>query len=210
MLVKGGEVAKAEVEALDSRAKVIIAACEMIGEDPSSSLSVRAVAARAGVSMGSLRHHFPTQRALRDTVLETIYDVVAADDQLIHDTSVPPRDRLVGCLRQILAAAVGDQARQAWTKVFDAFIVAEPTAGTRESYLAMDAEGRRRVEHWLTVLADEGVLRAGDTIQQARFLSTVCNGLSIERALPADDSILHTETETLYAAVDAVLAAPDQ
>jgi AcrR family transcriptional regulator len=198
-------VAEREVDGLDSRAKVIIAACEMIGEDPSSTLSVRAVAARAGVSMGSLRHHFPTQRALRDAVLATIYDVVTSDDQIIHDTSVPARDRLVQCLRQILAPGVGEEARQAWMTVFDAFIASEPTDGARQSYRAMDAEGRRRVEHWLTVLADEGVLRPGDMIQQARFLTTVCNGLSIERALPADDSILQSETETLYAAADSVL-----
>ncbi|MEE3851766.1 TetR/AcrR family transcriptional regulator [Gordonia sp. LSe1-13] len=198
-------MAKPEVKALDSRAKVIIAACQMIGEDPSSTLSVRAVAARAGVSMGSLRHHFPTQRALRDAVLETIYDVVAADDQIIHDTSVPVRDRLAQCLRQMFAPGVGEEARQAWIKVFEGFIVPEPTADTRQAYMALDVEGRRRVEHWLAVLANEGVLRPGDRIQQARFLTTVCTGLSIERALPAEDSILHTETETLYAAVDAVL-----
>jgi hypothetical protein len=36
-------------------------------------------------------------------------------------------------------------------------------------------------------------------------LLTILNGLSIERALPADESILKTETETLYTAVDCVL-----
>ena len=196
---------KDQVKALDSRAKVIIAACEMIDEDPSSTLSVRAVASRAGVSMGSLRHHFPTQRALRDAVLATIYDVVAANDQIIHDTSVPARDRLVQCLRQIFAPGVGDEARRAWIKVFDAFIVPDPTPDIRRSYLAMEAEGRRRVEHWLTVLANEGALRDGDTTAQARFLSTVCNGLSIERALPVEASVLHAEPVSLSAAVDAVV-----
>jgi hypothetical protein len=39
-----------------------------------------------------------------------------------------------------------------------------------------------------------------------KFLLTVLNGLSIERALPADDSILKSETETLYMAVDCVLS----
>lgn len=41
-----------------------------------------------------------------------------------------------------------------------------------------------------------------------RFLLTVLQGLSIERALPAEDSILKSETETLYMAVDCVLNAP--
>jgi AcrR family transcriptional regulator len=207
--LREGKGAMAEKKELDSRAKVIIAACEMIGEDPASTLSVRAVASRAGVSMGSLRHHFPTQRALRDAVLQTIYDVATPDDEIIHDRSVPARDRLVKCLRQVVAPQVGDEARQAWIKVFDAFIVPDPTDETRASYLAMTTEGVRRMERWLTVLAEEGVLVDGDVTQQANFLSAVVSGVSIERALPADLSILERETATLYMAVDALVKAPE-
>ncbi|MEV0250547.1 helix-turn-helix domain-containing protein [Nocardia sp. NPDC050712] len=190
---------------LDSRAKVIVAACEMLGEDAGARLSVRAVAARAGVSMGSLRHHFPTQRALRATVLETIYAVVTSDDQVIHDRSVPARDRLVQCLRLTLAPGVGAPSRQAWRTVFEAFIAREPDEHARENYLAMSAEGQRRLEYWLTVLAEEGALPADDVARCTRFLSTVLNGLALDRALPAEETILRTETESLYLAVDAVL-----
>ncbi|MGX6511701.1 TetR family transcriptional regulator [Rhodococcus sp. SJ-2] len=190
---------------LDTKARIIIAACEMIDEDPASTLSVRAVAARARVSMGSLRHHFPTQRALRDAVLETIYDVVTPDNEIIHDRSIPARDRLVQCLRQVLAVEVGEQARQAWIKLFDAFVVPEPTDDIRTAYLAMTSEGQRRVEHWLTLLAKEGALPEGDIVAHSRFLNTVLNGLSIERALPADHSVVEREIEILYIAVDSIL-----
>ena len=44
--------------------------------------------------------------------------------------------------------------------------------------------------------------------QRARFLSTVVNGLMMERALPADGVRLDAETATLRLAVCAVLAAP--
>lgn len=193
---------------LDSRAKVIIAACEMLGEDQASTLSVRAVAARAGVSMGSLRHHFPTQRALRDAVLETIYDVVTTDDQIIHDESVPARDRLVQCLRLVLAPLVGDKARESWIKFTASFVEPEPTEQLRSSYAALVDEGKRRVEHWLGVLDKEGAVIDGDLGQHATFLNTVLSGLSIDRAMPIDHSVLHTETATLYFAVDAVLETP--
>lgn len=190
---------------LDSRAKIIIAACTMIGEDPASTLSVRSVASRAGVSMGSLRHHFPTQRALRSAVISTIYDVVASDDSIIGDRSVPARDRLVRCLRQPLAAEVGEQARQAWIKFFDAFVAPEPTEDIRTAYSAMVAEGQNRVERWLTTLAEEGALAVDDIERGARFLNTVLNALSLERALPTDAPILQRENEVLYFAVDSVL-----
>ena len=52
-----------------SRERVLAAAAAMLAEDVTATLSVRAVAARAEVSTGSLRFHFPTQRALQDAVL---------------------------------------------------------------------------------------------------------------------------------------------
>ncbi|MBB4689718.1 TetR/AcrR family transcriptional regulator [Amycolatopsis jiangsuensis] len=191
-----------------SRDKVLRAAMAMFGEDQGARLSVRAVAARAGVSTGSLRYHFPTQRALQDAVLAGIYDAVSPGDR-IHDRTAPARDRLIDCLRQVLTlAGVGDQARAAWREVFTAYIEPEPTDENRAAYLAIDREAHRRVEYWLTVLRDEGSLAEGDNARRARFLVTVLNGLSIARSLPSENSILATETETLHAAVDHVLTSP--
>ncbi|RKN49181.1 TetR/AcrR family transcriptional regulator [Micromonospora endolithica] len=190
-----------------SRERILAAAVAMFGEDVTARLSVRAVAARAGVSTGSLRFHFPTQRALQDAVLARIYDHVFPDDP-IHDRSLPARDRLVNCLRQVLApAGVGEQAREAWSRAHEAYITSDPTEEVRAAYLAMEREGWRRIEYWLTVLADEGALPKEDHARRVRFLLTVLNGLSIERALPAEASILKAETETLYTAVDCVLDA---
>ncbi|MGW6740655.1 TetR/AcrR family transcriptional regulator [Streptomyces sp. NPDC055025] len=192
-------------EGVGTRDRILAAAAAMIGEDPSVNLSVRAVAARAGVSTGSLRHFFPTQRELRDAVLAVIYDHVVSEDG-IHDRSVPARDRLVNCLRQVLApAGVGERAREAWGRLFETFIASEPTDEVRAAYLAMDREGQRRVESWLAILTQEGALAAGENTRRARFLMTVLNGLATERALPAEKSILRSETETLYMAVDCVL-----
>ena len=192
---------------LSSRDKVLLAAMTMFGEDPGATLSVRAVASRAGVSTGSLRYHFPTQRELQDEVLTRVYDLVISDER-IHDSSVPARDRLVGCLRQVLAGVgVGAPAREAMRKVAEDFIAPEPTEEIRAVYLTIERETRRRVEYWLTVLVNEGALPEGDNPRRARFLLTVINGLGLERALPAEDSILQTETDTLYTAVDCVLGS---
>ncbi|MEV4706237.1 TetR/AcrR family transcriptional regulator [Actinoplanes sp. NPDC049316] len=192
---------------IGSRERILAAAAAMLAEDVTATLSVRAVAARAEVSTGSLRFHFPTQRALRDAVLARIYGGLFSDDP-IQDRSLPARDRLVNCLRQVLApAGVGQQAREAWTKAYQTYIASDPTDEVRTAYLALEREGRRRIEYWLTVLADEGALPEEDHTSRARFLSTVLNGLSIERALPAEDSILQSETETLYTAVDCILTA---
>lgn len=195
--------------AIGTRERIIIAAAEMVSADPSARLSVRAVAARAGVSPGSLRYHFPTQRELQDTVLRTIYEVVAPDDR-INDQSIPARDRLVECLRNVLApAGVGAQARESWAQIYEAFIAPEPTAESTEAYQAFWQQAQRRVEGWLAVLTAEGAVstgpETGDLTERVRFLMTVVDGLSVERALPSEESTLAAETATLYLAVDAVL-----
>lgn len=195
-----------DTSGLGSRDKVLLAAMQLFGENPAANLSVRAIAARAGVSTGSLRHHFPTQRALQEEMLTRIYDLVAPDED-IHDRSIPAQDRLVGCLRQVLApAGAGEQARKALRTVVEQFVAPEPDEELRAAYAAIEQEAHRRVQYWLTVLADEGALAPGDNARRARFLITVVNGLGLERALPGDHSTLQSESETLYSAVDWVLS----
>lgn len=190
---------------LSTRSKIIKAAVEMVSRDVTTSLSVRNVAEQAQVSVGSLRYHFPTQQSLHDEVMKHIYSTVLSDDP-IHDSSVPARDRLVSCLRQVLAPiGVGAQARAEWRTVFDAFIPSETSGQVDAAHAAVVREGRRRVEYWLAVLTEEGELLDGDNPRSARFLCTVLNGLAIERALPADDSLLEAETAALYTAADCVL-----
>jgi AcrR family transcriptional regulator len=188
-----------------TRDKILIAAATMIGEDPTARLSVRAVAARAGVSTGSLRHFFPTQQQLLDTVVAGIYDVAIPGDPL-HETGRPAVDRLVACLQQILSlVGTGERAREAWWSTFQAYVGSQPSDGAVTTYLTLERDGRRRIEQWLAVLTEEGAIPAGDDVRRARFLSTVLNGIAIERALPADGPRLATEEDTLRLAVLSVV-----
>lgn len=218
-----------------TRERILAAAAAIIGEDGiTARLSVRAVAARAEVSVGSLRHHFPTQQTLRDEVMRRVYDWMLPESS-IGDRTIPARDRLVGCLRGVLEmSGAGAEARSNMIALTRSFIAVEPTEPVREAYLAMQRDGQRRMEQWLRVLAAEGAVAgiagarstvvgeaeptdatedalADDTAAEqaiargARFLATVLDGLALERALPAHDSLAQGETEALYTAVDAVL-----
>ncbi|MCQ4202718.1 TetR/AcrR family transcriptional regulator [Streptomyces sp. NPDC060311] len=191
---------------MDTRERILQAAAEMFAEDVTAKLSVRAVAARAGVSTGSLRFHFPTQRALQDSLLTRIYEHLLPGDP-IRDRALPPRERLLNCLRQVLAlTGTNEEARAAWGVTYRTFIEPEPTEQVRAAYLRFEREAERRVQHWLAVLAEEGALPPGDHTRNVRFLLAVLNGLSFERALPTRESVLVAETETLKAAVDHVLS----
>ncbi|MDA3650065.1 TetR/AcrR family transcriptional regulator [Saccharopolyspora indica] len=192
-------------EGLSSRERILWAAAKMLGEKPGAALSVRAVAARADVSTGSLRHHFPTQRALMDAVLAVVYDMVLPQES-IHDSSIPAADRLIACLQRLLAPeGAKTSPREAWILAFDRYIRPEPTPEVREEALALEREMLRRIEYCLSVLQNEGAIEAGDNTRRAKFLMTVVSGLSIAQALPAESSRLQDEHDALRTAVDSIV-----
>lgn len=190
-----------------TRDKILIAAATMLGENPTARLSVRAVAARAQVSTGSLRHFFPTQRELIDTVVEGMHALDIPDDP-IHDLALTPTERLLACLRLMLAqVGVGERARQQWGALYEAYVASPPSDDEATTYRTLERMGRRRIERWLSVLIEEGAIPAGGIEQRARFLATVLTGLMTERALPTEAMRIETETETLRLAIHATTTA---
>ncbi|MFJ2541457.1 TetR/AcrR family transcriptional regulator [Microbacterium sp. NPDC087589] len=187
-----------------TRSKILIAAATMLGENPTARLSVRAVAARAQVSTGSLRHFFPTQRELVETVVAAMYDLQIPDDP-INDHSLSPEERLVACLQLLLFhVGVGDRARQQWASLYEAYVATAPSEDEAAVYLALDRMGRHRIEQWLTTLVDEGATPGGELEARARFLATVTSGIATERALPSETVRVDSENATLRLAVHAV------
>lgn len=197
----------ARSETPGTRDKILIAAATMLGENPTARLSVRAVAARAQVSTGSLRHFFPTQRALVDTVIAGLHDLDVPDDP-IHDHTRTPSERLVAGLQLFLAqVGAGDRARQHWGALYEAYVASPPSDDEAVTYLALERLGRRRIERWLAVLVEEGAIASGGIEQRARFLATVLDGLTTRRALPSEALQVENEIETLRVAVHAVTTA---
>ena len=188
-----------------TRDKILIAAATMLAEDPTARLSVRAVAARAGVSVGSLRHFFPTQRELIDTVVAGLHSLDVPDDPM-DDASSSPSDRLVGCLQSLLAEiGAGERARDYVSSLHRAYVASPPDPESEHVFQALERLGVQRVVRWLTTLRAEEALATGDVEQQARFLLTVVDGLALERALPGAQARLIHERDTLRLAVSAVV-----
>jgi len=182
----------------------IIAAATAMMEEGAPRLSVRAVAARAEVGASTLRHHFPTQRDLVNAALTATYDAAMSDER-IRDTSIPARERLRECIWRLLEPfSTPSAAREVWTKLLNTFADAETDAKLRAGYEVLVVQAERRIGAWLAILEDEGALPPGDSIRRTDLLLTVVDGLSIARALPADESRLEEETATLAFAVDAV------
>lgn len=188
---------------MSTRDRIIAAATEMM-RDGAPRLSVRAVAAHAGVGASTLRHHFPTQRDLINAALTATYDA-AMPDERIRDISLPPRERLRECLRRLLDPFdTPAEAREVWTNLLRMFAEAESDPKTRAGYDVLVDQAERKVRAWLAILEDEGALAPGDDATRSDFLLTFVDGLSIARALPPTDQRFEEETRTLAFAVDAV------
>ena len=191
----------------DTRTKIISAATGILLEGAESGPSVRAVAARAQVGVGTLRHHFPTQRALLDAALDSIYSD-ALPDERIQDSSVPAVERLLECMGNLLTPVGSpEQARELWRHVFRTFVDTDPQRGG-PAYDAVTRYSRQRVESWLAVLAAEGALASGDHGLRARYLLTVADGLAIDRVLPGEGLSDSDVSVILRVAVDTVLQGP--
>lgn len=191
-----------------TRDKILVAAATMLGEDPTARLSVRAVAARAGVSVGSLRHFFPTQRELLDTVITGLQALDVPDDPMSDDSS-SPSDRLTACLQLLLAeSGSGQQARDYLGSLYRSYVASPPDAEAQRTFDALERLAVDRVVRWLAVLRDEGALAAGEIERQARFLLTVVNGLALERALPGAQARIVHEHDTLALAVSTLVVVP--
>lgn len=184
-----------------TRDRILLAAIEIARAGDGARVSVRNVAVRAGVGMGTLRYHFRTQRELLDAVLASIYEESLPDDR-IRDVSVPATDRLLECLWHLVTPIGLDMAaRRSWAEVFRTFIDPEAPETERAGYIELHRGASRRVESWLSILVEEGSLAAGDNTERARFLLAVVNGVAIQRALPSDVAPLEVETMVLRTAV---------
>lgn len=186
------------------RDQIVEAARRLLAADPESSPTVRAVAQEAGIGASTLRHYFPTQRALRDAVLDRALEEPPSE-LAIRDSGRPPAERLSECLQQLLPpqALVDDLPFSRWAEALTSVFGPEATAESRLAWAANGAQLRRRVAGWLAVLAGEGAVTPGSEERSARLLMTVVDGLAASRILPV---ARHDPAEELQVLDDAVAA----
>lgn len=165
--------------AVDRRQQVVDAASRIAAERGFGALSVRAVAARAGIGASTLRHYYPTQRDLYDAVVRASLDAQLTDGR-VADRSVPPGDRLVECLAQLLPRDEGGRGDlRGWLALHTAAVGPGRSEEGARLLAALTRHGRERVDGWLAVLGDEGALRPVPREQLAVALLAVVDGLCL-------------------------------
>lgn len=194
--------------AAENRGRILAAAAAMLAENPAARLSVRAVAQRAGISTGSLRHVFPTQRDLIDGVVAEIAALqnAATPDEALLDTDQPAVDRLLDLLRRTLHDSLANDL--ALNQLRAALTHPEQVASDDDAAptLALERLALHQMASWVSTLRTEATYDSTPD-EAARFLSTVLTGLVTEHALPGGLGRRATHDRTLRLAATAVLAA---
>lgn len=191
----------------ERREQIVRAARELVAEKGTTGLSVRAVAARAGVGASTLRYYFPSQRELYEAVFAAAFDDTLLDLR-IHDTAVPPGERLAECLMQLLPPAPPpEQAVERWMGTIAATFGPGAAPEPRLAWTAISRRARARMLAWLEVLAAEAAVSADRPTMErnALLLLTVVDGLALGRLVPIERVEEAQERGVLADAVAAVL-----
>ena len=191
-------IAVNEGEGQLSKRDEIIAAAIRLAErsDPGqANLSVRAVAAEAGVGASTLRHYFPTQSELHEAVALRSIDTVISDFS-ITDASIDPGQRLFQCCAQFLPTHERREIQlELWFSMHLHALGPEKAAVSRRLLEHGHRVTYDRLHRWLNALAAEGHLDPAEAAPAATALFTTIDGIALH-------SIITPETMTVNAAHD--------
>jgi AcrR family transcriptional regulator len=178
------------------RELILNAAVGLAHTEGLSGLSVRSVAAAAGIGATTLRSYFPSQAQLHRAVAERMVTASLTDEPL-RDRSRPAVDRLEACLVQFLPGTIDERGLQSWFALLALALGPEADAGVRELMRTGNAESAAVVARWLGVLAEDGVAVRGEpALLAARFTSLV-SGLHLMVLLEGTPAALEQARETV-------------
>ena len=127
------------------------AAVEVMAEDGYEGASTRDMAARAGVSVAALYHHFPSKLGLLEAFLDEAYDVTLAR----IERRLAGVEGAVARLENVVGTLV-------WTHLHDVFAQRASIVAVRE-YTRLDVPERAAIEVKRKALLDlvEGIVNEG-------------------------------------------------
>lgn len=169
---------------MDRRSQILQAASAIVAERGIVALSVRNVAAAAGIGASTLRHYFPSQKDLYDAFLGDAFHSQLSDMR-IQDSRVEPAERLMECMAQFLPPdETGKAALEGWFFLYSSSIGPERTEQGVRLLATLTRHARDRVERWLGTLDGEGALRDGSVSDHATLLLSLVDGLSLQIVAP--------------------------
>jgi AcrR family transcriptional regulator len=191
------------VEESVRRRDVAEAVWRVVRRDGLEGASVRAVAGEAGLSMGSLRHYFPSQSELHVFAMRLVTDRIRARVEALPSTP-DPRHRAMGVLEQMLPMDADRRAESEVWLAFSARALIDPELG------ALRDEGwdllREVCDNLVRRFADAGALAPGiDPDVEAARLHALVDGLLVHGVLRPSRADPSTLRQVLARHLDALV-----
>ncbi|WP_087484206.1 TetR/AcrR family transcriptional regulator [Brachybacterium massiliense] len=178
------------------RSALVATMIAVVAEQGFEGLTVRAVAARAGVSPGSVQHHFPSKSAMLDAALDAIAQAAAARGGELEAIADPSQR-----LHALVDLLVPDGADHAATRVWLAVAArAGIDPSTQESYRRLWASLRDQVR--LLIAAASGRLEGAQEVS-AELIALV-DGLAL--SVVAEGQEPEAARRLVHRRVDALIA----
>ncbi|MGF3056239.1 TetR/AcrR family transcriptional regulator [Microbacterium sp. YY-01] len=194
--------------AVTNRREQILDAARTIAADQGlDHVSVRAVAAAAGIAPSTLRHYFATQAELHEALAEAMM-TASFTDRRIHDATVDPADRLYECLYQFLPF---DELPPGFASMWFAGYSSAlgPQAAPAHQRLIVHAQkiGAQAVRRWLHTLATEGSVSPATIEPATTTLLAYLDGVTLHMLADPERVTIETAREGLRFTIRGVLYA---
>lgn len=180
-----------------SRNQIIEAASRLVAQHGVTATTMRAVAAEAGVSTGSVTHYFEDKAELMEEVLRHTGDLLA---QRVT-TAVGKRKGLDAAKKATLGLLPLDEERLGCWRIWVAFWAAGPTEPSSDGSFAEGyREWRSLLRRHLQEAIEAGELPAGlDLGHEIRVLGTLAAGTGVlAGANQSDRGRLHRRAQRIF------------
>ncbi|GAA4283582.1 TetR family transcriptional regulator C-terminal domain-containing protein [Brevibacterium daeguense] len=154
-----------------TRDSIVRAMIEIIAAQGFEGLSVRGVAADAGVSAGAVQHHFPTREAMLGAAMSAITDLASTRGSDLEDIAEPV-ERLHALVDLLVPGSPSDRVARVWL-AFAARAAVDGPTGSEYARLW----SRIRVQLRLLIAAAGG--NAGTVERASRELLALLDGLAL-------------------------------
>ncbi|MGL5930530.1 MAG: TetR/AcrR family transcriptional regulator [Dermatophilaceae bacterium] len=185
---------------LTPSARIVDAVIDLVGEGGMEGVSVRTVAARAGVSVGAVQHHFPTKAAMLLAANERIGAVVVERIQGLLARSRTPATALRSLARTLAALKPDERAATAVWVAFVSHALTDEVAAERHRRDWQQVE-----DVFAQLLAEHHDATPARTADTAARLLALVDGIAIAVALELGRMTTRRARALVDAAVDEAL-----
>ncbi|MFI8103195.1 TetR/AcrR family transcriptional regulator [Streptomyces sp. NPDC086023] len=198
---------KAE-RALETRERILKAACEVIAEIGFENISMRKVAEHAGVSKALLHYHFDTREKLFAEAMTHSFAQTGTDTEDGTAAGLPAAVLLARILRSMLPT--DEELRQDWKLWQELWVRAQRDRAAR--HLAVDLYDQ--LHSWVTGAVERGIasgeFKQCDVAALGTLVLALCDGLGIRVMLDDPRVDLATARSTIWATIAPFLGvAPE-